>query len=203
VKTKLKICGLTRAEDIATAAEAGASYVGFVFYDKSPRYISPEQVKEITSNFPENVKKVGVFVNASIEEIRETIKLCQLDVVQLHGEESGEFAQKLTGIEVWKALSLANDNDLIYAENYPADAILVDAMTAEKRGGTGQVCNWDLVAKLSAKRLVILAGGINLSNIAEAIDKVKPMIIDVNSGVETLPGIKDKNKIIELSSKVT
>ena len=202
MKTKLKICGLTRKKDIEAAAEAGASYVGFIFYNKSPRYISPERVKEITSNLAKNVKKVGVFVNASIEKIREIVELCQLDVVQLHGEESKEFAQQLTGIEVWKALSLTDSDDLIYAENYPADAILVDAMTAEKRGGTGQVCNWDFATKLSAKRLVILAGGINLLNIEEAINKVKPIIIDVNSGVEISPGIKDRNKIIEIMAKV-
>ena len=195
MNTKLKICGMTRREDVEAAVKAGAKYLGFIFYNKSPRCVTPEQVKEISRDLPKDIKKVGVFVNASIEDIQQTVKICGLDVVQLHGDESPEFALQFKGMEVWKALSLSNANDMKYAENFPADAVLVDAMTSEQRGGTGQVCDWSLAAELSSMRPVILAGGISPSNIKEAIAQVKPVIIDVNSGVESAPGIKDKNKI--------
>ncbi|MBU8901238.1 MAG: phosphoribosylanthranilate isomerase, partial [Victivallales bacterium] len=185
MNSKLKICGLSRREDIEAAIEAGAKYLGFIFYDKSPRCVSPEQVRDISRDLPEDVKKVGVFVNASIEDFQRIVKLCKLDVVQLHGDESPEFALRLKGIEVWKALRLRNADDMKYAENYPADAVLVDAMTAEQRGGTGQLCDWSLAAELSSMRPVILAGGISPENIKEAIGQVKPVIIDVNSGVES------------------
>lgn len=198
MNTKLKICGLTRREDVETAIKAGAAYLGFIFYDKSPRHITPEQVKEISRDLPGGVKKVGVFVNASLDEIQHIIEFCGLDVVQLHGDESPEFTKRLKGVEVWKVLSLCNPNEMKYAENYPADLILIDAMTAEQRGGTGQRCNWNLAAKLSLMRPIILAGGIAKSNIVKAIAQVKPVIIDVNSGVESVPGIKDKKKIKEI-----
>jgi len=198
VNTKLKICGLTRRGDVEAAVKAGAKYLGFIFYDKSPRHVTPEQVKEISRNLPEDVKKVGVFVNASVEDIQQIVEFCGLDVVQLHGDESPEFALQLKGVKVWKALSLRNASDMNYAENYPADAVLVAAMSSEQRGGTGQVCDWSLAAELSSMRPVILAGGINPSNIVEAIEQVKPVIIDVNSGVESAPGIKDKNKIEDI-----
>jgi len=202
VNTKLKICGLTRRADVEAAIKAGAKYLGFIFYDKSPRYVTPEQVKEISRDLPDGVKKVGVFVNASIEDIQQIVGFCSLDVVQLHGDESPEFALQLKGIEVWKALSLRNTADMKRAENYPADAVLVDAMTAEQRGGTGQLCDWSLAAELSSIRSVILAGGISPLNIKEAIAQVKPVIIDVNSGVESAPGIKDKNKLANIGKKI-
>ena len=202
MKTKLKICGLTKREDVEAAIKAGARYLGFIFYDKSPRHVTPEQVKEISRDLPEGVKKVGVFVNASIEDIQQIVEFCSLDVVQLHGDESPEFARQLKGIEVWKALSLRNTADMKRAENYPADAVLVDAMTAEQRGGTGQLCDWSLAAELSSIRSVILAGGISPLNIKEAIAQVKPVIIDVNSGVESAPGIKDKNKLANIGKKI-
>jgi tryptophan synthase beta subunit len=202
VNTQLKTCGLTRRGDVEAAIKAGAKYLGFIFYDKSPRHVTPEQVKEISRDLPEGVKKVGVFVNASIDNIKQVVEFCALDVVQLHGDESPEFALQLKGIEVWKALSLRNADDMNYAENYPADAVLVDAMNAEQYGGTGQLCDWSLAAELSSMRPVILAGGIAPSNIVEAIAQVKPVIIDVNSGVESAPGIKDKNKLANIGKQI-
>ncbi len=202
MNSKLKICGLTRRADVVAAIKAGAEYLGFIFYDKSPRHITPEQVKAISRDLPEGVKKVGVFVNASIQDIRRIVEFCRLDVVQLHGDESPEFARQLRGIEVWKALNLRNADDVKAAEVYPADAILTDAMNATQRGGTGQLCNWDLAAELSSMRPVILAGGINSSNIAAALEQVKPLIIDVNSGVESAPGIKDKQKIEDIGKQI-
>jgi len=195
---KLKICGLTRRKDVETAVKIGAKYLGFIFCDKSPRCVTPEQVKEISRNLPDGVKKVGVFVNASIEDIQQIVEFCSLDVVQLHGDESPEFARQLKGIKVWKALRLCNPNDMEVAKNYPADMILIDAMTAEQRGGTGKLCNWGLAAKLSSVRPIVLAGGIGYSNILKAVTQVNPVIIDVNSGAESAPGIKDETKLTNI-----
>jgi phosphoribosylanthranilate isomerase len=195
MKTRFKICGLTRREDVEAAVNAGASYLGFIFYAKSPRNINPERVREISRDLPEGVKKVGVFVNYPLEEIERIVKLCALDVVQLHGDESPEFARQLQGVEVWKALNLRSADDVKYAETYPADLVLIDAMSKEQRGGTGKLSNWALATDLNSKRPIILAGGISPDNVMEAIEKVKPAIVDVNSGVETAPGIKDKDKI--------
>ena len=193
---------MTRREDVEAAIEAGAKYLGFIFHDKSPRCVSPEQVQEISRDLPEGIKKVGVFVNASAEKIQHIIEVCKLDVIQLHGDESPEFALQFKEMEVWKAVSLHNADDMKYAENFPADAVLIDAMTAEQRGGTGQLCDWSLAAKLSSMRPVILAGGLSPLNIKEAIAQVKPVIVDVNSGVESAPGIKDKNKIKDIGKQI-
>ncbi len=202
MNTQLKICGLTRQEDVEAAVNAGAKYLGFIFYDKSPRNVTPEKVREISRDLQEGVKKVGVFVNSSVENIQHIVEFCGLDVIQLHGDESPEFALQFKEMEVWKALKLCNADDMNYAENYPADAVLIDAMTVERRGGTGQVCEWSLAAELSSMRPVILAGGISPANIKEAVAQVKPVIIDVNSGVESAPGIKDKDKIKNIGKQI-
>ncbi|MDD5697553.1 MAG: tryptophan synthase subunit beta [Victivallaceae bacterium] len=202
MRTELKICGLTRRQDIIAAVSAGARYVGFIFYSKSPRGVTPEQVRELSAAVPAGVKKVGVFVNAPAAVIRKTVEFCGLDIVQLHGDETPEFARQLTGVEVWKALRLDTAADAEYAAAYPADAILADTMTAEQRGGTGTTGNWRLAAELSRRRRVVLAGGITPSNLAEAVAQVQPAVIDVNSGVETAPGIKDKDKITEIGKRL-
>lgn len=195
MKTMLKICGLTREEDVKSAIEAGAKYLGFIFYKKSPRYVEPEKVNDICRNIPPAIKKVGVFVNKSAEKIQEVAEFCHLDVVQLHGDESPELAGKLKGLEIWKAFAVNSEAELNIAEEFPADAILLDSADGRQRGGTGKECDWRLAAELSKKRRVILAGGINSENIQRAVEEVKPAIIDVNSGVEIAPGIKDKTKI--------
>lgn len=192
---KIKICGLTRREDVEAAVKAGAEYLGFIFYSKSPRFITPEKAAEISKDIPDNVKKVGVFVNADLEKVREVIEECGIDVVQLHGFESAEYARDLHDVEVWKVVSLGDEEDLKEALRFPADAILVDSMTKTQLGGTGMLCDWRLAAQLSEKCRVVLAGGINPDNIELAAARVKPAIIDVNSGVEIAPGIKDKDKI--------
>ena len=202
MNTKLKVCGLTRREDVQAAIEAGAEYLGFIFYAKSPRHITPEQAREISRDLPEKVKKVGLFVNAPLDEIRKTIEFCALDAVQLHGDESPGFARKLTGVEVWKALNLCNAADVDYAKTFPADLILIDATSTEQRGGTGKLCDWRLAAQLSSLRPIILAGGINPENIAEAVKQVRPRIIDVNSGAESAPGIKDEVKLKDIGKKI-
>jgi phosphoribosylanthranilate isomerase len=198
---KIKICGLTRREDVEAAVKAGAEYLGFIFYPKSPRFVTPETASEISGELPDNVKKVGVFVNSDLEDVRDIIEECSLDVVQLHGFESAEYVRELHDVEVWKTVNLGNEEDLQEALRFPADAILVDSMTQAQRGGTGKLCDWRLAAQLSKKCRVVLAGGINPENIAEAATRVKPAIIDVNSGVEIAPGIKDKRKI-EIIGKI-
>ena len=200
---KVKICGITNLADAKAAIAAGADYIGFIFYPKSPRAVTLKQAVEIIIKLKAPVKKVGVFVNASSTEINNTAFLCGLDIIQLHGEEPAELAEQLGSKRVWKAFNITSTEDIVKAAKYPAAAIVVDTATAGLRGGTGKPCDWLLAAQAAQKFTTILAGGINPQNIYEAIATVKPFCIDVASGVEARPGIKDHEKIHELFNKIT
>lgn len=199
---KVKICGITNLADAITASDAGANYLGFIFYPKSPRSITPELARDIIANLQTTAKKVGVFVNATINDINSTVDLCGLDIIQLHGEETAEFAQQLDFKRVWKAFHITSMADIEQAAAFPAAAILVDTATTTLRGGTGKTCDWQLATEAAAKFTTVLAGGITPANIREAINKVKPFAIDVASGVEVAPGIKEHNKIRQLFEEV-
>ncbi len=194
MKYEVKICGLTRREDVETAVEAGADYVGFVLADFSPRHVTPEQLAVLTRDLPKRVKKVGVFVNAAKEFIFSTVKTGGLDVVQLHGGESAEFARSLRGLTVWKAAHLKSHADVDFYVSYPAERIVADA----EAGGSGVLSSWELAAELAGRKQVMLAGGISPGNAAEALRKVNPAGLDLASGVEESAGIKSKEKIIQL-----
>jgi phosphoribosylanthranilate isomerase len=193
---QIKICGITNRYDGLFAIEYGADYLGFIFYDKSPRYIDPELLKEWIGEL-HGIKKVGVFVNNPIDDIITIVKICDLDVVQLHGEESDADIYKLKefGVEVWRAFGLRFSEDVQRAAVCKADKVLVDSITEKEYGGTGKVSNWELASKLAGKRDVVLAGGLNPDNVVEAIKEVKPFCIDVSSGVELKPGKKDLTKL--------
>ncbi|QSH41355.1 phosphoribosylanthranilate isomerase [Lentisphaerota bacterium ZTH] len=196
---KLKICGITRREDLAFAVEAGADFIGFIFHESSPRHTTPENVAEITTGLPDRVKKTGVFVKQSVTQIKRIAEFCKLDIIQLHGPYTAEDAFSIGIEKVWKAFNF-NDPDAIKESlNFPADAVLADAMTVQKHGGTGLQCNWQAAAKVAAKRKVILAGGLNPENAIEAVKAVRPYAIDVNSGVEQAPGIKDLKLIARMA----
>lgn len=195
MKVKVKICGITNLADAEAAIKAGADYLGFIFYPKSPRGISVEQAGYICGKLSAPVKKVGVFVNADEKAIKHAVKLCKLDVIQLHGEESPETARALGQDMVWKAFSINNQNDIDKAAAYPADAILADTKVDGLRGGTGKTCDWRLAAITAATVKTVLAGGITPDNAVEAAVQVKPYALDIASGVETRPGIKDHKKI--------
>ena len=195
---KIKICGITNNEDGQFAANNGADYLGFIFYSRSPRYIEPQALEGWVSEL-KSVKKVGVFVNESVEDILEIVKRCQLDIVQLHGDEDADDIDGLHkfGVEVWRALSLKSQLDIENAFECISDKVLVDSISSSEYGGTGKVCNWELAASLASKRDMVLAGGLNPTNVEEAIELVHPYCVDVSSGVELRPGKKDLVKLLQ------
>lgn len=225
--THVKICGITSFEDGLCAASAGADYLGFIFFEKSPRYIAPEAAREITSQLTEHLsdsntapvsgaefgqapRYIGVFVNETLEAVEETICRANLDFAQLHGEETPAMLEALRG-RGFKALRPTSAAEAeIEAEWYaglgPSNGpqLLVDAFDPKDYGGTGKRADWNAAAglRLNYSRLV-LAGGLTPRNVAEAVEAVRPWAVDVSSGVEFEPGRKDPDKVREfiLSAK--
>ena len=200
-KPFLKICGITRAEDLQAVVDSGADAVGFIAFSKSPRHIEAEALKALLDSVDtEDILKVGVFVDATKDFIRKYID-AGLDVVQLHGSETPEFARSL-GVTVWKALRLKEESQIFEYAHYPCDKLLVDSFVKDSTipGGTGHVANWRLAKQFvrATKTAVLLAGGLKAENILEAFEAVKPFGFDLSSGVETSPGIKSEAKIEEL-----
>ena len=187
---RVKVCGITRLADALAALDIGADYIGFIFAARSPRCMTVEAAAEIRAALPAGIKTVGVFVDADPAQIAESATRCRLDVLQLHGDEAPDVAERLGVERVWKAFMLNDLQDVEVAAVYPAAAILVDSRTAATRGGTGRTANWDLAATLARRRPVVLAGGLGPANVAEAVRRVRPFAIDVNSGVEFAPGRK-------------
>ncbi len=187
----VKICGLTRREDVNAAVEAGASALGFVLYPRSPRAVTPEHVAAISRDVPAHVLKVGVFVNASKAEVAHAVATAGLTAIQLHGQEDAREYLTL-GVVVIKASAPQTDEDVAALLALPvAVQVLVDTHDPVNHGGTGKAANWTMAAKVAAARPVWLAGGLSARNVAEAIEAVHPFGIDVSSGVESAPGIKD------------
>lgn len=198
---KVKICGITNYEDATAAVDMGADLLGFNFYPKSPRFVPLEKAREIISKLPGFIDIAGVFVNASLEQIRETMDLCQLNWVQLHGDEDPQFCQSFLSFNVktMKALRVKDQSDIQQAENFFTDAILLDAFHPEKYGGTGLTFDWNIVGHIGKR--VFLAGGINPDNAPEAI-KLGVYGIDVCSGIEAEPGKKDHKKMRKLFENI-
>ncbi|HEX4348286.1 MAG TPA: phosphoribosylanthranilate isomerase [Vicinamibacterales bacterium] len=193
--TFVKVCGITRVDDARVAVNEGASAIGFVFWPKSPRYVAPERAREIVERLPVPAIPVGVFVNQSCDEVNAIARTVGLGAVQLHGDETVACAGGMDR-PVIKALSAVA---LEQAESWPKGImLLVDAHDAEKRGGTGVQADWAAAARLARRRRMMLAGGLNVENIAQAIRDVRPYGVDVSSGVEISPGIKDVRKIAAL-----
>ncbi len=197
--TKVKICGITNLVDAHLSAKFGADALGFNFYTKSPRYILPEAVRKIIDKLPENVLKVGVFVNEDLDFIVRIAKTANLDAIQLHGEETPEFAVELktkTGLEIIKAFRVSRNFKPEDILEYEVDAILLDAYSPKEQGGTGETFDWEIakrVQELFPK--MYLAGGLTRENVADAIIKVSPFAVDVCSSVEQRKGIKKKSKL--------
>jgi len=198
---KVKICGITNFEDAAAAMDMGADLLGFNFYPKSPRFVTPEKAAQIINKLPGFIDIAGVFVNASLEQIRETISRCKLDWVQLHGDETPQFCQSFLSLDVrtMKALRVKGQEDIERADSFFTDAILLDAFDPEKYGGTGLTFDWNIVGHISKR--VFLAGGINPDNAAAAIE-LGIYGIDVCSGVEAQPGKKDHKKMRKLFENI-
>lgn len=195
MRTRTKICGITRAEDALAAVAAGTDAIGLVFYANSPRHVSIARATEIVSSLPPFVAKVGLFVNAEPASVREAIEKVRLDLLQFHGDEPPEYCEAFNFPYI-KALRVRPELNLIqYATDFAsAKALLLDAYLEGVAGGTGQVFDWGLIPP-DLPKLIILAGGLNAGNIAEAIRKVRPYAVDVSGGVEREKGIKDAGKI--------
>ena len=196
--TEIKICGITNLDDALAAAEAGADALGFIFYSRSPRCITPEQAQEIIAGLPRGIAKVGVFVNDDLERIEGIVGICGLDFIQLHGDETPDYCRRFPASTVIKAFSPRSAADLKRAADYPVRAILVDAFAPGLYGGTGKTSNWELARAIGEHCPLILSGGLNSANIEEAIATVSPDAVDINSGVESAPGRKDHYKINEI-----
>lgn len=196
--TEVKICGITNKEDALFAASCGAAALGFIFYPSSPRYIKPENAIKIIRALPDEVIKVGVFVNETPTEIKRVMKHCALDMLQLHGDESPAFCCQFPASIMIKAVELKNDDDLSQALSYDVAAILVDSRQAGLYGGTGKKANWELARRVKNEKPLILSGGLNEENIAQALKIVAPAALDINSGVEESPGKKDHTKLTRL-----
>jgi len=191
---RVKVCGITTTEDALNAIACGADALGFVFYAKSPRYISPEQAAKIIIQLPPFVSIVGLFVNETTSCIQTVIEQCGLDIVQLHGDETPSQCQ-FNNVKVIKALRIRSPENLVGIEAYPVSALLLDAWVEGAYGGTGKLGCWDLAAQAAQKFPVILAGGLNSENVRAAIKAVCPYAVDVSSGVELSPGCKDPQKV--------
>jgi phosphoribosylanthranilate isomerase len=190
---KVKICGLTRLQDACVAVESGADMLGFIFYPKSKRYVAPEQVTRIISHLPPETVTVGVFVNETVEHVRSVARIAGLTRVQLHGTESAETVAALSDLQPIKALPLKPESEALLS-GYAGATLLVDTPCAGW-GGSGETGDWELAARWSAERSLLLSGGLSPDNLAEAVQRVRPAGIDVASGVEISPGIKDPDLI--------
>jgi phosphoribosylanthranilate isomerase len=196
VNTKIKICGITNLVDAQLAVELGVDALGFIFYPKSPRYVTVQAAADICNALPPFVVKVGVFVNELEYQIEKAIGECLLNALQFHGDEPPGFCQKFSAKSI-KAIRVRDENSIRMAAEYDVDALLLDSYTDAERGGTGKTFDWSLAVK--AKELlsppIILSGGLTTANVQEAIRKVRPYAVDVSSGVERDPGKKDPEKL--------
>ena len=193
----VKICGITREDDATIAVSLGATAVGFIFWPGSPRRITLAAAAAISEALPEDVWKVGVFVDAPPDEIRRAIEEARLTAVQLHGHETPALAAALRA-RVIKAVALEQLERPDALDEWHGVPILLDAHDPVRKGGTGRTIDWSHAADIAARREVILAGGLRPDNVAEAIGRVRPYGIDVSSGVEASPGRKDRDKLRRL-----
>lgn len=192
---RVKICGITRLEDLHAACEAGADALGFVFYSKSPRNLSIEQAVALTQALPPFVQSVGLFVDAEPGFVRTVLDAVPLDLLQFHGDETPGYCRQF-GRPYLKAVRVRQGTDLLkYGYDFAdARALLLDAYVPGVPGGTGERFDWKLIPAAIPKPIV-LSGGLNPDNVAEAVRTVHPWAVDVSSGVEAAPGIKDANKV--------
>jgi len=193
---RVKVCGITRREDAEAAVQSGADAIGFVFWPHSARYIDVDSARRIIEVIPPFVCTAGVYVDPDAAWVEETARTAKLALLQFHGDESPEFCNQFSQPYI-KAIRVKPDTDLLqYAERYrTAKGLLLDTYAANMPGGTGHVFDWQLIPQQLPLPL-ILSGGLNPDNVADAIKQTKPWAVDVSSGVEASKGIKDKKKII-------
>jgi len=193
----VKICGMTNPQDALWAAECGATAVGLIFAEESPRRIGLETAKRIVSVLPRRggVQRIGVFVNEPVEFVNNCIRVLGLAYAQLHGEEKPDYCRRVEG-KVIKAIRVADHRDIDRLRGYAVSAFLLDAFSPGKRGGTGKTFNWSLAVRAKECGVpIILSGGLNPENVAGAIETIAPAGVDASSGVEISPGKKDRDKV--------
>ena len=195
---RIKICGITNAEDAAAAAAAGADALGFVFYRKSPRCIEPVLAKQIIATLPPRVTPVGVFVNEDVTVVRRLMDDCGFALAQLHGDETAAYCGELAR-PIVKAIRVKGRGSFLALAEFQGRAgvkgFIVDAFSSEAYGGTGLVTDWILAAEAAKSSTILLAGGLTPDNVGQAIQAVRPYGVDVSSGVERAPGQKDHEKV--------
>jgi phosphoribosylanthranilate isomerase len=197
----VKICGITSLEDARAAIDAGTDALGFVFYPPSPRYVTPEQAERIIQRLPPFVTTVGLFVDLALDIVNDTAARCGLDRIQLHGRETPEFCAQVTR-PVIKAFRVKNTESLAHLSAYRVSAYLLDAyVEGALPGGTGASFSWELAAQAKPYGPVILAGGLTPENIEAAIAQIRPYGVDVSTGVEHAPGIKDRQKVCDFITR--
>ncbi|MFA9274855.1 MAG: phosphoribosylanthranilate isomerase [Candidatus Aquirickettsiella gammari] len=204
-KTRTKICGITRLEDLRVVVDAGADALGFVFYPPSPRYLTPEAAAPLIAAMPPFVTSVGLFVNASLEELQAVIKLAPIQLLQFHGDESAQECHRLASavnrpfIRAFRVKPDTSAADLLECEaEYKAasplfQGLLLDTFV-DSFGGSGKVFDWSLIPKELAPR-VVLSGGLSVQNATDAVVGVRPFAVDISSGVELSKGVKDATKV--------
>ena len=205
MRTRVKICGITRTEDAQLAVDAGADAVGLVFYEKSPRFVSDIQAQVISQAVPAFVSRVALFKDADKQSIQSTLAKVEIDLIQFHGSESVEFCEQfeLPYIKAigMKAAHCDADYLIANAKNYStAKALLLDGHAPGEAGGTGETFDWSSIAAVD--KPIVLAGGLTAANVNQAIEIVHPFAVDVSSGVESAPGIKDREKIADFMQQV-
>jgi phosphoribosylanthranilate isomerase len=198
-KPQIKICGLTMADEAVRCAELGANAIGLIFFGKSPRFVSDSQAQKICKALPDSVQKVGVFVNESFENIMKKVLKCGLTGIQLHGQETPQLVDRLTGEDllVIKGLFVQKKPDIYHARDYRASAYLVECGKGQLPGGNAMTWDWSQAFDFGKNNPFILAGGLDPANVAEAINQSLPDAVDVSSGVEISPGRKSYPKVTD------
>jgi phosphoribosylanthranilate isomerase len=200
----VKICGITRLEDAEAAVDAGANALGFIFWPGSPRAVDPHRARTIAAALPPFITTVGVFADQPAEYVNDVASVAQLGAVQLHGRESADYVAAMSR-PVVKAVAIRDDLELDAAriDAWPSRVVvLLDAHDPVRKGGTGRTVDWSVAAAIARRRAIVLAGGLTADNVGDAIARVRPFGIDVSSGVETSPGIKDHGRIKALFEAV-
>jgi len=196
---KVKICGMTDLRDALKAYELGADFVGFIFFENSPRKMEPERARVIIEDLPKDLTKVGLFLNQAPDTVRSVAGRCHLDILQLCGDEDRRYCKRLGGdFKIIKSFRVKNPSSVKGADRYKeADYYLFDTYVKGVPGGTGKCFNWDILGGKAFKKPVFLAGGLTPENVAAAIRKAAPYAVDVASGVEKAPGKKDYKRLKE------
>ncbi|WP_020168617.1 MULTISPECIES: phosphoribosylanthranilate isomerase [Methylotenera] len=202
MRTRVKICGITNAEDARSAIKYGADAIGLVFYASSPRCVTITQAQQIVAAIPPFVSVVGLFVNATTAEIEAVLSQVHIDILQFHGDENAAECERIK-LPYLKAIRVKNDTNLLQyeVEFSSAKALLLDTYSEAAFGGTGHVFDWKLIPE-NLKMPIILAGGLTAENVADAIKQVQPYAVDVSGGVEVSKGIKDVSKIADFMQAV-